>query len=158
MGTFYIHDAVPMKGAKPDSEGKMMYMLQCFAIADDATVASIESTTHEQKNAQYRVYYGHVSRFKGDAGITVGHVYDCYGSDGFHFASADARVTGRVMTDADGVCLPRPRVMPDTDSPRYGSFNARIQSYDEQIATEAAVTAARASKQTAITHPRPRIY
>lgn len=148
MGLYFIHNAVPMKGATPAADGRCLYLLECFPIAPDATPGQVAYSTMDVHKAQYKVYYGHISRERGEAGMTVGYVYRCAGTTGLDFAGVDDSLRGPVMTETVGLCLRSPKTTYDTDRPRYGDHNRFIQSYDEQIATEAAIKAIR--------HPAPK--
>lgn len=145
MGMMYINNAVPMKGAKPEADGKCFFLMECFPMDAGQTPGQIAQTVLDKRDAEYRVYHGHISHKKGEAGVVIGYIYNCFGTDGLSFAAnADDTMRGPVMTRTDFMCLRNPRMAySDTSAPRYGAHNHQIQTYDEQIATEAAIHAAR---------------
>jgi len=145
MGMMYINNAVPMKGARPDADGKCFFLMECFPIDAGKTPGQIAQMVLDKKDAEYRVYHGHISHKKGEAGVVIGYIYNCYGTENLSFAAnVDDTMRGPVMTRTDFMCLRNPRVAySDTSAPRYGAYNHQIQGYDEQIATEATIHAVR---------------
>lgn len=137
----YIHNAVPVKGATVDADGKCHYLLQCFAMPLGMTPGQVRDTQFHPREAQYRAYYGHISRARHETGIVIGYVHDC-------------DVTHSVK-DARHQLLPRPQIAYDTSTPRYGDCNHMIESFDGQIAIEKTIEAIRNPKPQLRTY-RPR--
>lgn len=138
MGRFYIHNAAPMKGAKAADDGRCFFLLQCFEIPQNATPGQVRDMQFKLEQAQYHVFYGHMSRKSGDTGLVVGYVEDCEGT-----RSLSDITPGPVMTKTTGIMMPRPQVTPDWNAPRFGNHESRIQNFDETIATMADIDARR---------------
>ena len=86
------------------------------------------------------------SRRSGEAGLTVGYVYDCYGIPAAFQSAPD--ITDLTMTRADMACYTPPRARRDVMVP-YGNYQGLITDIDGTIAVMAAVDAARYPKKDA---------
>ncbi len=140
MGRFYIHRAAPIKGAEPAADGRCLFLLQCYPVPQDATPAQIMKSG--PMKPEYHVYYGFMSRQKGDKGMVVGYVEDLYGSKNLEFAGHDMP-GGMVATSLKGTILPRPFVPCDTQAPRFGTHDHMAADIHEHIATMAKIDAIR---------------
>lgn len=146
MGRYYIRDAVPLKGMNREdggisADGKTFYLLQCFPIAGDPTPGQVREMEFTDDHAHYMVYYGHMSRFKGDPGMVVGYVDQCFGKKMDY--PNDGDIQQRVVTDSRSTMYPRPQVRRDIDKP-YGRHQHRVAGFDETIAIMNNIDRARA--------------
>lgn len=149
IGTYYIHNAIPMRGAKPDATGKCFFLLQCFPIAAGVTPGQIRDMRFDSKDAQYHPYYGHMSRAKGDAGMVVGYVEEMYGTHSLEFAAAGFH--GPAITETKGLNVPRPRVDLDLYQP-YGNYTSLVEDFDGTVRTMSVINQIRNRPQYAPKH------
>lgn len=135
MGQYYIRDAVPLKGMNREdgtigADGKTFYLLQCFPVAEHCNPGQVRDMKFDGAQARYFTYYGHMSRFKGDHGLIVGYVENCFGKTMDTPEKND--IQQRVVTETMGALMPRPDVSRDIDQP-YGRMQERVAGIDEHI-------------------------
>lgn len=147
MGMLYIHNAAPLKGARPSKkDGRCFFILQCFRIPEGTPPGKVQSMRFHPDQAEYHIYYGLMARGqKSDPGLVVGYVDRCQGTVTMKKRGAE-EVMSPAIIKTQSTLIMRPQVEYVSGAPRFGKFEHLAAGTDEHIATMDAIDAIRSPR------------